>query len=110
MKSVFAIRVFALTLFLSSFGYLISCQPVTPATTPQAPKETIGVAHLNEDGLLEITLRATGNNGVSPVGDAYFVYREGTSDYKEFMKLVGGLKRGETKSIPASPKANPSAN
>ena len=64
--------------------------------------ETIGTAHLDEDGLLEVNLRATGQDGSTPVGDAFFVYKEGTKDYDSFMKLVGGLKRGESKPIPAT--------
>ena len=71
--------------------------------------ETIGAAHLAEDGLLEVTLRATGDNGVSPVGDAFFVYRKGTPDYKLYMEQVGGLKPGETKQIPAFPKSSTDA-
>ena len=95
-------RAMLLVLLGACFAYLISCQDMQTATSDSTTQETIGVAHLDEDGLLEITLRATGQNGSTPVGDAFFVYKEGTADYESFMKLVEGLKRGETKSIPAT--------
>lgn len=87
------------------FVGLLSCQCMKKCPTENTAEETIGVAHLNQDGLLEVTLRAVGENGKYPVGDAFFVYKKGTPDYELFMKLVGGLKSGETKAIPASNEA-----
>jgi hypothetical protein len=66
--------------------------------------ETVGVAYLAEDGALEVTLRATGEEGGEPiVGDAQFAFQRGTLDFEKFVKLVGGIKKGETKPIPAMP-------
>jgi hypothetical protein len=46
-------------------------------------------------------LRAEGEGGM--VGHAFFVYKKGTPEYADMMKHVGGLKRGESKLVPAYP-------
>jgi hypothetical protein len=61
--------------------------------------KTIGSAHLTKDGILEVMLRAEGDGGM--VGDAFFAYKKGTPEYAEMMKHIGGLKRGQSKPVPA---------
>ena len=69
--------------------------------------ETIGVAHLAEDGVLEVMLRATGEVDGEPIlGDAQFAFKRGTPDFEKFVELVGGIKKGETKPIPAMPNSD----
>lgn len=46
-------------------------------------------------------LRAEGEGGM--VGDAFFIYMKGSPQYEEMMKHIGGLKRGESKPVPAYP-------
>lgn len=49
--------------------------------------------------MLEVILRAESDDGA--VGDAFFVYKKGTPMYEKMLKHVGGLKRGESKPVPA---------
>ncbi|MDB6005469.1 MAG: hypothetical protein JWR15_2456 [Prosthecobacter sp.] len=94
-------RSFPFSLAISLLMQFTSCQtakqpsPVVPVDRP------IGSANLTKDGLLEVMLRAEGEGGM--VGDAFFIYKKGTPKYKEMMKHIGGLKRGESKLVPAYP-------
>jgi hypothetical protein len=80
---------------------LAACQTEKPPVAVSPSGKTIGSAHLTEEGLLEVMLRAEGDGGM--VGDAFFVYKKGTPEYAEMMKHIGGLKRGESKLVPAYP-------
>lgn len=80
---------------------LAACQPEKPAPAVAPVGKSIGSAHLTKDGLLEVMLRAEGEGGM--VGDAFFAYKQGTPEYDEVMKHIGGLKRGESKPVPAYP-------
>lgn len=80
---------------------LAGCQSMKPPASVTPVDKSIGSAHLTKDGLLEVMLRAEGEDGM--VGDAFFVYTKGTAEYVEMMKHVGGLKRGESKPVPAYP-------
>ena len=76
-----------------------ACQSAQAPSSPSTPGRSIGSAHLTKDGLLEVTLRAESDDGA--VGDAFFVYKKGTPEYQQMLKQVGGLKRGESKPVPA---------
>jgi hypothetical protein len=78
---------------------LLGCQSAKPPISVEHVGKTIGSAHLTQDGILEVMLRAEGEG--SMVGDAFFTYRKGAPEYKQMIKLVGGLKRGESKLVPA---------
>lgn len=80
---------------------LSSCQSGKPAHSAEPSGKTIGSAQLTSDGILEVMLRAESEDGA--VGDAFFAYRKGTPDYEAMMKHIGGLKRGESKPVPAYP-------
>lgn len=80
---------------------LPACHSVKPAPAVAPVSKSIGTAHLTKDGLLEVMLRAEGDGGM--VGDAFFVYKKSTPEYAEMMKHIGGLKRGESKPVPAYP-------
>ena len=92
-------REISLALFLLTL--LASCQCGKPPSPTAPTGKTIGSAQLTQDGLLEVMLRAEGDGGM--VGDAFFVYKKGTPPYEEMMKHIGGLKRGESKLVPAYP-------
>lgn len=80
------------------------CQSEKPPAPVEVVGETIGSAHLTKEGLLEVMLRAEGENGM--VGDAFFVYKKGSPQYQQMIKHVGGLKRGESKPVPAYHEEN----
>lgn len=75
------------------------CQSAKTPPPPDPAGRTIGSAHLTQDGMLEVMLRAESDDGA--VGDAFFVYKKGTPDYQKMLNHVGGLKRGESKLVPA---------
>jgi hypothetical protein len=89
----------SLGLFLLTL--LAACQSAKPTPVLAPVDKPIGSAHLTQDGLLEVMLRAEGEGGM--VGHAFFVYKKGTPKYAEMMKHIGGLKRGESKLVPAYP-------
>jgi hypothetical protein len=60
--------------------------------------DSIGMATLQPDGRLELTLRAEGPGGL--VGDARVVYRPGDANYAQVLQHVGGLSPGESKPVP----------
>lgn len=61
---------------------------------------SIGVAFMENDGTLVLTLRA-----ISPdaVGDGVLVYEPRHKSYDEVIRHLGGIKKGEEKSVPPWP-------
>ena len=109
INSVYKCLIFASYLFIMG-----SCtQNVEPVIAKGEVPGTVGVAHLTKDGVLEVTLRAEGGEGENKmVGDAFFAFRKTDPKYNQFIKLVGGLRRGETKPVPGveNEKNEPRAN
>ena len=66
---------------------------------PPAPPrgESIGTAHLDEEGAIVLDLRATNGRGI--VGDARLVYPKTDARYREILDHLGGLAPGETKRV-----------
>jgi len=62
---------------------------------------SIGVATMRPDGTIEFRLRATGPGGM--VGEGFFTYPPIDPQYAEVLRHLGGLKPGETKSVPPWP-------
>jgi hypothetical protein len=62
---------------------------------------SIGVATMGTDGTIELRLRATGPGGM--VGEGFLTYPPSDSHYAEILRHLGGLKPGETKSVPPWP-------
>lgn len=66
-----------------------------------AEAATIGVATMRPDGTIELRLRATGPGGM--VGEGFLTYPPSDPQYAEVLRHLGGLKPGETKSVPPWP-------
>jgi hypothetical protein len=62
---------------------------------------SIGVATMGPDGMIELRLRATGPGGM--VGEGFLTYPPSDPQYAEILRHLGGLKPGETKSVPPWP-------
>jgi hypothetical protein len=59
---------------------------------------SIGVATLEEGGVLVLQLRAEGERGL--VGDARLTYRPEDPQYQSILRHLGGLSIGESKPVP----------
>ncbi|OAI41434.1 hypothetical protein AYO40_03220 [Planctomycetaceae bacterium SCGC AG-212-D15] len=91
------------------FCGLVGCQKASsPAPTPtldppsvpaqqdkKSPPAAIGTATMEEDGTIVLDLRTPAM--------ALFRYPPDDKEYKEILKHLGGLKRGETKLVPPWP-------
>jgi hypothetical protein len=62
---------------------------------------SIGVATMASDGTIELRLRATGPGGM--VGEGFLTYRPNDPQYGDILRHLGGLRPGETKSVPPWP-------
>jgi hypothetical protein len=72
----------------------VPSQTIDPPSTPEKEPSSIGVATLEEDGTIHMILN---------VGTTEFSYPPDHKDYKYILKHLGGLKKGETKSVPPFP-------
>ena len=66
-----------------------------------AEAASIGAATMRPDGTIELRLRATGPGGL--VGDGFFTYPPSDPQYAEVLRHLGGLRPGESKSVPPWP-------
>jgi hypothetical protein len=80
--------IIAATILLTSWS-LLAAAPL-PAS--------IGVATMTPDGTITLRLRAEGEGG--KIGEGNLTYRRGNPQYDEVLQHIGGLKPGETKSVP----------
>jgi hypothetical protein len=79
-------------------GVLSGCgSDHTVSETPAS----IGQATMLADGTIHLMLRAEGPGGA--VGDAMFILRPGMQNYEATVVHVGGLRPGESKSVPPWP-------
>jgi hypothetical protein len=67
----------------------------------EAVPDSIGVATMTPDGTISLQLRAEGKNG--EIGDAVLNFQRGTAEYDDVLRHIGGIKPGETKSVPPWP-------
>lgn len=72
----------------------------TTVTGQNSPARSIGIATMNSDGTIILRLRAESPDGT--IGHAHLTLRRSNPRYKHILSRVGGLKPGESKSIPAA--------
>jgi hypothetical protein len=61
----------------------------------------IGAATIGPDGTIELRLRATGPGSMA--GEGFLTYPPNDPHYTDILRHLGGLKPGETKSVPPWP-------
>ena len=66
---------------------------------------SIGTAYMKPDGTIQLMLRAEGEHG--EIGEGFFLYPPDHAEYKEILAHLGGLKPGESKSVPPWPQQQP---
>ena len=59
--------------------------------------ESIGVAHMTEDGTITLRLRSL---PPGPIAEGTLVYRPGDAQYEAIKKHLGGIAPGEYKPVP----------
>jgi len=64
-------------------------------------RSSIGIATMTEDGTVILQLRSESPDG--SIGEAQLVYPKDHKQYSEILKHLGGLKPGESKSVPPWP-------
>jgi hypothetical protein len=64
-------------------------------------EDSIGIATMLQDGTIVLHLRAEDKNGT--LGDAQLIYPPSHSQYEAILSHLGGLKPGESKSVPPWP-------
>jgi hypothetical protein len=64
-------------------------------------KDSIGSAWMEKDGTIVLQLRAEGPDGL--IGDALLRYPRTHPEYKNILRHLGGLKKGEIKQVPPWP-------
>jgi hypothetical protein len=75
-----------------------------PAAENPAPEPSVGVARMLENGTILIGIRGPAVDG--PL-QAVLMVEPGDTNYQQIIDHVGGLKPGETKSIPPWPDQAP---
>jgi hypothetical protein len=69
-----------------------------PTTNQRAQQQSIGTAKMESDGTLVLFLRAEGYGGI--IGHATITVPPSDPRYRSYLDHIGGLKPGETKSVP----------
>ena len=82
-------------LLLILFFVLMAC-----ATLP-SNNESIGIATMLTDGSIILNLRAESESDL--VGHAEITYKTNDPEYKNIIKHLGGLSKGESKLVPPWP-------
>ena len=73
-----------------------------------ADMRPIGVATLEKDGALTVSLRAeSAHSGQPIIGHSQTSYHPKDPEYQMYLRHMGGLKRGESKSIPPLSEDSP---
>ena len=89
-------------LFLASSGTVLAAE--NPAAENPTPEPSVGVARMLENGTILIGIRGPAVDG--PL-QAVLMVEPGDTNYQQILDHVGGLKPGETKSIPPWPDQEP---
>src|SRR6476646_7396184 len=82
----------------------LACSGSVLAAENPAPEPSVGVARMLENGTILIGIRGPGVDG--PL-QAVLMVEPGDTNYQQIIDHVGGLKPGETKSIPPWPDQAP---
>ena len=82
----------------------LACSGIVLAAENPAPEPSVGVARMLESGTILIGIRGPGVDG--PL-QAVLMIEPGDTNYQQIIDHVGGLKPGETKSIPPWPNQAP---
>ena len=83
---------------------LLACSGSVLAAENPASEPSVGVARMLENGTILIGIRGPGVDG--PL-QAVLMVEPGDTNYQQIIDHVGGLKPGETKSIPPWPDQAP---
>ena len=83
---------------------LLACSGAAPAAENPAPAPSVGVATMLENGTILVGIRGPAVDG--PL-QAVLMVEPGDTNYQQIIDHVGGLKPGETKSIPPWPNQAP---
>src|ERR1700686_5170549 len=83
---------------------LLACSGAAPAAENPASVPSVGVAKMLENGTILIGIRGPAPDG--PL-QAVLMVEPGDTNYQRIIDHVGGLKPGETKSIPPWPDQAP---
>ena len=83
---------------------LLACSGSVLAAENPASEPSVGVARMMENGTILIGIRGPGVDG--PL-QAVLMVEPGDNNYQQIIDHVGGLKPGETKSIPPWPDEAP---
>ena len=91
----------SLALFMSLL-LLTSCHHLrSDVEAEDADKRPIGVATLEKDGALTVSLLAESTQSGQPIiGHSQTSYQPKAPEYQMYLRHLGGLKRGESKNIP----------
>src|SRR2546429_9400298 len=84
----------------------LACSGAAPAAESPASAPSVGVATMLENGTILIGIRGPAPDG--PL-QAVLMIEPGDTNYQQIIDHVGGLKPGETKSIPPWPNQTPKA-
>jgi hypothetical protein len=71
------------------------------APTRTTPEDSIGVATMEADGTIVLTLRASTPGGIR--GETQLRYPRDHEEYDAVLKHLGGLRPGESKPVPPWP-------
>src|SRR6266567_2300071 len=83
---------------------MLACSGAALAAENPAPASSVGVATMLENGTILIGIRGPAVDG--PL-QAVLMIEPGDTNYQQIIDHVGGLKPGETKSIPPWPDQVP---
>jgi hypothetical protein len=83
---------------------LLACSGVALAAENPAPEASVGVARMLDNGTILIGIRGPAVDG--PL-QAVLMVEPGDTNYQQIIDHLGGLKPGETKSIPPWPNQTP---
>ena len=83
---------------------LLACSGDVLAAEDPDPAPSVGVARMLENGTILVGIRGPGPDG--PL-QAVLMVEPGDTNYQQIIDHVGGLKPGETKSIPPWPNQAP---
>jgi hypothetical protein len=80
-----------------AFLSLVAAPALAADTLPCAKVESIGVAHMEQDGTITLRLRSL---PPGPIAEGTLTYKPGDPKYEEIKKHLGGIAPGEYKSVP----------
>lgn len=82
--------------------------PSTPHAEKETPSESIGIATMKADRTVVLQLRATLPDGA--IGEGYFEYPQGHSEYRKILEHVGPLSPGQSAPVRPWPEEKKKPN